>query len=153
MNEQNISQSVLFPGIGSRPVVAKFDQSHGSSDGGAISLRAADRRLRLTAALAEALEDERQSGKIDHELVELVTQRVMAIACGYPDANDTARLGSDPIHKMLVGRDPIQGDDLASQPTLSRLENSRDSKELLRMGEALADCVIERHRSRLRGRA
>src|SRR6204780_309320 len=77
----------------------------------------------------------------------------MAIACGYPDANDTARLGSDPIHKMLVGRDPIQGDDLASQPTLSRLENSRDSKELLRMGEALADCVIERHRSRLRGRA
>src|SRR5438105_9499331 len=77
----------------------------------------------------------------------------MAIACGYPDANDTARLGSDPIHKMLVGRDPIRGEDLASQPTLSRLENSRDGKELLRMGEALADCVIERHRSRLRGQA
>ncbi len=153
MNEQNIPQSVLFPGIGSRPVVAKFDQPQSSSDGGAILLRAADRRLHLTAALAQALEDERQSGKIDHELVELVTQRVMAIACGYPDANDTARLGSDPIHKMLVGRDPIRGEDLASQPTLSRLENSRDGKELLRMGEALADCVIERHRSRLRGQA
>jgi hypothetical protein len=153
LNEQNIAQTVLFPDVFSRAVVVKFDQPHGSSDGGAILLRAADQRLHLTSALARALEDERQVGKVKHELVELVTQRVMAIACGYPDANDTARLGSDPVHKMLVGRDPVQGDDLASQPTLSRFENSSDSKQLLRMGEALADCVIERHRSRLRGRA
>ena len=153
MNEQNITQTVLFPGIFSRPVVVKFDQPQGSSDGGAILLRAADQRLHLTSVLAQALEDERQVGKIKHELVELVTQRVMAIACGYADANDAARLGSDPVHKIVVGRDPIQGDDLASQPTLSRLENSSDSKQLLRMGEALADCVIERHRRRLRGRA
>jgi len=153
LNEQNIAQTVLFPGVFSRPVVVKFDQPQGSSDGGGILLRAADQRLHLTSALAGALEDERQSGKIDHELVELVTQRVMAIACGYADANDTARLGSDPIHKLLVGRDPIQGDDLASQPTLSRFENNRDRKQLLRMSEALADCVIERHRCRLRGGA
>jgi len=153
LDEQNITQSVLFPGIYSRPVVAKFDQPQGSSDGGAILLRAADQRLHLTSALARALKDERQSGKVDHELVELVTQRVMAIACGYPDANDTARLGSDPIHKLLVGRDPISGDDLASQPTVSRFENSRDRRQLLGMSEALADCVIERHRCRLRGRA
>jgi hypothetical protein len=153
LNEQNITQSVLFPGISSRPVVAKFDQPQVSSDGGALLLRAADQRLHLTSALAQALEDERQSGKIDHELVELVTQRVLAIACGYPDANDAARLGSDPVHKLLVGRDPIEGDDLASQPTLSRFENSRDRKQLLRMSEALADCVIERHRRRLQGRA
>ena len=89
-----------------RPVVAKFDQRQGSSDGGAILLRAADRRLGLTAELAQALEDERQSKKIKHELSELLTQRVMAIACGYPDTNDAARLGSDPVHKLLVGRDP-----------------------------------------------
>jgi hypothetical protein len=133
--------------------VAKFDQRHGSSDGGAILLRAADQRLGLTSALACALEDERQSKKIKHELGELLTQRVMAIACGYPDANDAARLGSDPVHKLLVGRDPIQGEDLASQPTLSRFENSRDRKQLFRMSEALADCVIERHRRRLQGRA
>ena len=133
--------------------MAKFDQRQGSSDGGAILLRAADQRLGLTSALACALEDERQSNKIKHELSELVTQRVMAIACGYPDTNDAARLGCDPVHKLLVGRDPIQGEDLASQPTLSRFENSRDRKQLFRLSEALADCVIERHRRRLRGRA
>ncbi len=153
MSEHNTTQCVLFPGIFQLPVVAKFDQRQSSSDGGAILLRAADRGLGLTSALACALEDKRQSKKIKHELSELLTQRVMAIACGYPDTNDAARLGSDPVHKLLVGRDPIQGEDLASQPTLSRFENSRDRKQLFRLSEALADCVIERHRRRLRGQA
>jgi hypothetical protein len=77
----------------------------------------------------------------------------MAIALGYEDANDAARLASDPVHKLLVGRDPVEGEDLASQPTLSRFENSVGRKELFRMAEALADTVIERHRKRLHGRA
>ena len=134
-------------------MVAKFDQRQGSSDGGAILLQAAERRLELTSALAGCLRDDRQEGKVRHELHELITQRVMAIALGYEDANDAARLAGDPIHKLLVGRDPIAGEDLASQPTLSRFENAPDRKELLRMTEALADRVIERHRKRLHGRA
>jgi hypothetical protein len=153
LSEHNTTQCVLFRGMFHRPVVAKFDQRQGSSDGGAILLGAADRRLGLTAGLVQALEDDRQSGKIQHELSELLTQRVMAIACGYPDTNDAARLGSDPVHKLLVGRDPMQGEDLASQPTLSRFENSRNRKQLFRVSAALADCVIERHRRRLQGRA
>ena len=134
-------------------MVAKFDQRQGSSDGGAILLQAAERRLSLTSALATCLRDDRQAGKVQHELRELITQRVMAIALGYEDANDAARLAGDPIHKLLVGRDPIAGADLASQPTLSRFENAPNRKELLRMTEALADRVIERHRQRLHGRA
>jgi len=151
--EHTTTQSVLFPGIFKRPVVAQFDQSQGSSDGGAVLLKAADRGLGLTAALAACLKDERQAVKVDHELEELLTQRIMAIACGYEDANDAARLASDPVHKLLVGRDPVKGEDLASQPTLSRFENSVGRKELFRMAEALAETVIERHRKRLKGRA
>jgi len=64
---------------------------------------------------------------------ELLTQRVMGMALGYEDANDAARLACDPVHKLLVGRDPIDGEDLASQPTLSRFENAPDRQELLRM--------------------
>lgn len=134
-------------------MVAKFDQRQGSSDGGAILLQAAERRLGLTSALRGCLRDDRQAGKVQHELQELITQRVMAIALGYEDANDAARLACDPIHKLLVGRDPIAGEDLASQPTLSRFENAPDRKELLRMTEALAERVIERHRKRRHGRA
>jgi hypothetical protein len=153
LNEHTTTDCLLFPDIFDRPVVAKFDQRQGSSDGGAILLKAAERRLGLTSALAACMRDDRQSGKVEHELSELITQRVMAIALGYEDANDAARLASDPIHKLLVGRDPVDGEDLASQPTLSRFENAPDSKELFRMTEALADRVIERHRKRLHGRA
>jgi Transposase DDE domain group 1 len=153
LSEHTTTECLLFPDIFDRPVVAKFDQRQGSSDGGAILLKAAERRLGLTSALAAGLRDDRQPGKVQHELRELITQRVMAIALGYEDANDAARLACDPVHKLLVGRNPVDGKDLASQPTLSRFENAPDRKELLRMTEALADCVIERHRQRLHGRA
>jgi len=151
--EHTTTQCVLFPGIFKRPVIAKFDQSQGSSDGGAVLLKAADRELGLITALAACLKDDRQEAKVRHEIDELLTQRIMAIACGYEDANDAARLACDPVHKLLVGRDPVEGEDLASQSTLSRFENSVDRKELFRMAEALADTVIERHCKRLRGRA
>src|SRR5436309_25881 len=153
VSEHTTTQSVLFPGIFKRPVVAKFDQPQSSSDGGAVLLKAADRELGLTGALAACLKDDRQEAKVRHELAELLTQRIMAIACGYEDANDAARLACDPVHKLLVGRDPVEGEDLASQPTLSRFEHSVGRKEVFRMAEALADTVIERHRKRLRGRA
>ena len=147
MTEHTTTECLLFPDIFDRPVVAKFDQRQGSSDGGAVLLKAANQRLGLTSALAACLKEERQPGKILHEIEELLTQRVMGMALGYEDANDAARLAGDPVHKLLVGRDPIDGEDLASQPTLSRFENAPDRKELFRLGEALADCVIERHAS------
>jgi hypothetical protein len=143
----------MFPEICARPTVLQFDQTNGSSDGGAILLKAADRRYGLIEALAGCLRDNRQAGKVDHSLRELLAQRVFSIACGYPDANDSARLSADPIHKMLLDRDPITGRDLASQPTLSRFENSIRPRELYRLGEALADSVIDRHAKRLRGHA
>lgn len=153
MPDPTTTQCVLFPELFDRPVVARFDQHHGSSDGGAILLKAADARLRLTERLAACLPDDRQPGKILHEMTELFRQRVYAIACGYPDANDAARLADDPIHKLLIDRHPIDGEALASQPTLSRFENAVGPRTLYRLGEALAETVIERHRRRLRGRA
>jgi hypothetical protein len=153
MTDANTTQCVLFPGLFDRPLVARFDQEHGSSDGGAVLLKAVDAGLRLTARLAACLPDDRQPGKIRHELLDLLRQRVYAIACGYPDGNDAARLADDPVHKMLVERDPIDGDPLASQPTLSRFENAIRPRHLYLMGEALADVVIERQRRRRHGRA
>ncbi len=152
MNDDSTTQCLLFPDIFPKPVIAQFDQRQGSSDGGALLLKAADRRYGLIACLASCLQDERQPGKIDHTLEEMLAQRVFAIACGYPDANDAARLAGDPIHKLLLDRDPVEGNDLASQPTLSRFENAIDIKELYRLSEALAASVIQRHVQRLRRR-
>jgi hypothetical protein len=116
-------------------------------------LKAADRRLGLTQLLAGSIYDPRRSGSVVHEIEDLVRQRVFGLASGYPDCNDAARLAHDPIYKLLLGRDPIQGDPLAAQPTLSRFENAVGSLTLYRLGVRLTDRVIERHRQRLRGRA
>jgi Transposase DDE domain group 1 len=153
MDDDSIRQSVLFSDLAGKPLVAKFDQDHASSDGGAVLLEACDRRLRLTEALIGGIDERRQSGKIRHAIGDLMRQRLYAIACGYPDGNDAGRLSADPIQKLLCGRDPLKGEDLASQPTLSRFENAFDRADLYRMSVALADAVIERHRQRLKRKA
>ena len=153
MDDDSTRQSVLFSDFLGKPVVVQFDQQHASSDGGAILLHACDRHLGLTEALISGIDDRRQAGKIRHAIGELVRQRLYAIACGYPDANDASRLGADPIHKLLCGRDPVGGEERASQPTLSRFENAVNRADLYRMGVALADTVIDRHRRRLKRKA
>ena len=152
MDSNSTTQTVLFPEIFSKLVVARLDQEDSSSDGGAVLLQAADQRLGLSEALAECLRDPRQPGKLTHTQLELLRQRIYGIALGYPDANDARDLAEDPIHKLLLRRDPVEGEPLASQPTLSRFENGVGRMDLYRMAEALLDVVIERHRKRLRGR-
>ena len=133
----------------SKPIIAKFDQPHASSDGGAILLKAIDDRLGLTWRLASAIHDRRQAGKVAHPLRDLLRQRVFGLACGYVDCNDAARLVDDPIHKLLLDRDPLEGAGLGSQPTLSRFENAVGRADLYRLGTALADTVLMFHRERL----
>jgi hypothetical protein len=133
----------------SKPIVARFDQPQASSDGGAILLKAVDDRLGLTWRLASAIRDRRQPGKVAHPLRDLLRQRVFGLACGYADCNDAARLVDDPIHKLLLDRDPLSGPALGSQPTLSRFENAVGRADLYRIGTALADVVLLSHRERL----
>jgi hypothetical protein len=144
---------LLFPEIFAKPVVLEFDQRQGSSDGGAVLLKAAENRYGLIASMSGCLRDPRQTGKVDHSLRDIFAQRVFSIACGYADANDSARLAADPMHKMLLDRDPVTGLDMASQPTLSRFENAAGPRQLYSMGAALAESVIERHAKRLHHRA
>ena len=72
---------------------------------------------------------------------------------GYADCKNAARLADDPIHKLLLDRDPLAGPALGSQPTLSRFENAWGRRELIRVGHCLARTVIAHHRRRLHGRA
>jgi hypothetical protein len=147
--EQAVVQTVLFPTLFDKPLIATFDTPHQSSDGGAILLKAIDDDLGLTARLAACLPERRQLGKIAHDLPTLIRQRCFGLACGYADANDAAALKADPIHKLLVGRDPITGPALASQPTLSRFENVITPRDLYWLTQTLADVVIAHHQARL----
>lgn len=53
MSERTTTQCLLFPDLFARPVVAQFDQHEGSSDGGAVLLKAADRSLGLLDDLTD----------------------------------------------------------------------------------------------------
>lgn len=149
MNDSSATERLLFPEMFAKPVILEFDQRQGSSDGGAVLLKAAETRYGLIAGMSGCLLDSRQAGKVDHSLRDLFAQRVFSIACGYADANDSARLAADPMHKMLLDRDPATGLDMASQPTLSRFENAVGPRQLYHMGALLAESVIERHAQRL----
>lgn len=145
-------QSALFPDLFTKPLHMAFDDAAGSSDGGAILLKAVDQALGLTPALAVAFRDNRQSAKVRHSTAELLGQRIYGLALGYPDANDAGRMGADPMMRMLIDRDSSTGADLASQPTLSRFENSASNTDMYRMGMTLAERVVAYHKKRLRRR-
>jgi len=144
---------VTFEGDGfAKPVVARFDQPDASADGGLVLFKALDTALGLTERLAACLEDAREPGKVRHETIELLQQRIFGLCGGYADCNDAARLVHDPIHKLMVGRDPLTGLGLASQPTLSRFENAVGARELRALTHVLADTVIAQQRRRRHGR-
>lgn len=153
MRENITSQSVLFENSFVKPVLAVFDQPASSSDGGALLLKLADERLGLTRAVAGALPDKREAGKVKHSLKNVLQQRLFGIGNGYEDANDASRLRDDPTHQLLLGRSPGVGSELASQPTISRLENAFGEKQVRAAAEAVGGAVLNRHRRRLRRRA
>lgn len=121
-----------FQGLGKRRVEASFDGGYLSSDGGALLLRELDERLRITARLAQCFTDHRAADLIEHQVVELLRQRVYGLALGYEDLNDHDELMRDPLLALTLGKTDVEGlarrrqadkgKALASSSTLNRLE-------------------------------
>ena len=138
------SQIMLaFANVSGKKIEADFDGGMTTSDGGVLLLRQADARTGIVDRIVEAMSDQRHQSYIDHTYTELIRQRIYQIACGYEDANDSDDLRSDPGLKTACERLPLTGDDLASQPTMSRLENSVSRSDLYRIGLALLETFIE----------
>jgi hypothetical protein len=123
------------------PLEAAFDAGRLTSDGGLPWLAEADRALGLCDALAACVPEWRR-GPVRHGLATLVRQRVFQIACGYEDQDDADALRADPLLKLVCGRRPERGAHLASQPTLSRLENAVDRRAIEALAAALAALYI-----------
>ncbi len=134
-----------LPNVCRKKVTAAFDGGTISSDGGVFLLAGADQRLGLIDALAARFPDRRDPAQISHSIADILRERVFAIACGYPDGNDLDTLRADPAFKMACGRLPRSGSDLASQPTISRLENTPDLRALIRMSYGMVDLWCRSH--------
>lgn len=126
-----------LPGLSpveAKSLTATFDAGRLSSDGGLIVLREIERRLGLADTITGPLRDLRDPTRIRHSYAEMARARMLMIAAGYEDCDDVDTLRSDPALKIAVGRCPETGNDLMSQPTLSRLENLADWRALARIG-------------------
>jgi hypothetical protein len=132
---------IRFAPLLDRPLEASFDAGRLTSDGGLAWLREAEDDLAVCAALAAEVPEWRR-GTPRHTLRALVTQRVFQIACGYEDQNDATTLRRDPLLKLVCGRLPCSAPDLASQPTLSRLENAVDARACYRLAWALGQVYL-----------
>ena len=128
-----------LPSVGRKKLTIDFAGGNQSSDGGLLLLRAAERKLGVCRRLAEAMPDRRDPERVRHAMFEMVMARASAIACGYEDAIDLDRLRHDPLMKVAVGRCPESGAPLASQSTISRLENAPSKTEAARLSAALLD--------------
>jgi hypothetical protein len=133
---------VSFPLLARKEICAQFDGGEMTSDAGLLFLAQADRKLRLTEQLAEEIWDPRDQSRVTHSIQDLLRERIFALCAGYEDANDLDTLKSDPALLLACGKNVGEGEALASQPTISRLENSISSKDLLNLGKALARVVI-----------
>lgn len=123
-----------------KPIVQEFDGGRICSDGGILILRKADEKLGLLEMASCALADRRRPEAVKHQTVDLLRQRVYAIAAGYEDCNDASRLRHDAMHQLAVGKDCV----LASQPSLSRFENYADRVTNNALQKLLVHAYIKR---------
>ena len=138
----NTFLDLKFPAVGGREVHALCDGGDITSDAGVLLVGLADKKLGLTEAMADCVTDRRDQSKVVHSFLDMTRERIFSISHGYEDANDLDRLGSDPALKAACERLPSSGVDLASQPTISRFENTPSAKVLVRMGTCMAEKVI-----------
>jgi hypothetical protein len=130
-----------------RPLVVRFSDLQLSSDAGILLARQAEEKEQVCRALADCIDDWRDPNKITHTLHQLVSQRVYQLVGGYEDANDSNFLRHDPIFKIVCERLPVANQEmLASQPTITRLENHVGKTELSRMRGQMVDGFISNHK-------
>jgi DDE family transposase len=128
-----------FPAVGRKKLIAAFDGGRITTDGGVLLLGAVERQLGLATRLAHLIADPRNPALVTHSVDDILRARILAIACGYEDADDLDHLRTDPAFKLACHRLPDSGGDLCSQPTVSRWENAPSLREVVRMTHAMVD--------------
>ena len=121
---------------------AAFDGGRLTSDGGLSWLAKMDSEMGLSEMISDCVPVWRtRRGR--HTMLALFKQRLYQIACGYEDQNDSDSLREDPLLKVVCGSLPESGADLASQPTICRLENAATRRSCYRIAEVLFEIYLQ----------
>ena len=145
MNQDTLLPFSL-PSVQRKKITAAFDGGRITSDGGVMLLGAFEASMGIAARLASLITDRRNPLMVTHSVADILRARMLAIACGYEDADDLDHLRTDPGFKLACGRLPDSGSDLCSQPTVSRWENAPDLRAVIRMSYAMVDIYCASYR-------
>jgi len=128
-----------FPAVGRKKLTAAFDGGRITTDGGVLLRGLVEQRLGIATTLAGLIAEPRNPALVTHSVDDILRARILAIACGYEDADDLDHLRTDPAFKLACNGLPDSGDDLCSQPTVSRWENAPSLRAVVRMTDAMVD--------------
>lgn len=127
-----IPEQLEFQGLSRKTVVASFDGGTLSSDGGLLLLAEVEQHRGILRRFSGCFRDHRNPSLVEHQVEELVRQRVLGLALAYEDLNDHEELRMDPLLATVVGKADPTGNDrlreqdrgkpLAGKSTLNRLE-------------------------------
>ncbi len=126
-----------------KQVEVTFVNEQISHDGGLLLLNEVDKQIDLISELSSCIIDTRHQSYVKHTIETMFRQRIMQIAAGYEDTNDCDTLKDDEIIKLCAGKEGS----LATQPTMCRLENTPNSKELYKMAKVFVDNFIKSYDS------
>lgn len=144
----SVTKSQAFPSlfelepVGNKKVQLDFSAPRLSAFGGLAAIREYEQPGSIIDRIVSCIVDLRNQDFVVHSYSEMVRQRVYQIIAGYEDADDCDRLRSDGMLKLCAGRKPSDEIDLASQPTMCRLENKLTRQELYAIGMAFVDNFI-----------
>jgi len=142
MNQDNNNKSenkikYTFPSVKNKKVEVSNSEDNLSSDAGFLILQKIEEQIGIIEQITENIRDNRSQDRITHKLESLLKQRIYQIAAGYEDANDSDSLRKDAILKIAANKLPDSENDLGSQSTISRLENSISRTDLYRIAKAI----------------
>src|SRR3954451_21335526 len=136
---ENTLMPFSLPLVQRKKITAAFDGGRITSDGGVMLLGMVEKSIGIADRLAPLITDRRNPLLVTHSILDILRARMLAIACGYEDADDLDYLRTDPGFKLACGRLPDSGGDLCSQPTMSRWENAPNLREVVRLTYAMVD--------------
>lgn len=142
-NIQGDTASYFLKQVAQKQISLTYSGPKTSTNGGLLLLREVAEELSLFEQINACKQDQRDQRYVKHAQLSLFKQRVYQIAAGYEDGNDSTPLRSDKILQLCVGNLPKQGAELASQPTMSRFENSANQGDLYRIAECIGKQFID----------
>ena len=147
MNFPDNSKTILnLFSVKQKPIELSYTGEKISSDGGLLLLKELENQKGIIKMLSDCITDHRDQRYIEHTQKEMLSQRIFQIASGYEDANDCDTLKDDAILKLCADKLPEQDNDLGSQPTMSRFENSISRTELYKIAKAFVISFIQSYK-------